>query len=256
MISSAPGVERQRGSAKKLEGDKSPLGRLRLEWFVRNAGPWSRLDKDEPFIEGVPKEKPNKAGFYPEDLGKEEFETWLKTLSEPQRNAAIGFFTVIERKDGKLEAVPYSEVYRAWLEPAAKLLKEAADLTTNGSLAAFLKARADAFLSNDYYASDVSWMDIDASIDPTIGPYEVYEDGIYNYKAAFESFVNVRDDIESSKLAKYSAFLQDIENHLPMDDKYKNPKLGTTAPIRVVNEVFTAGDARRGIATRRLQSAQ
>ena len=234
---------------KKLEADKSPLGRLRLEWFVRNAGPWSRLDRDEPFIDGVPKEKPSRAGFYPEDLTKAEFESWLKTLSEDQRQAAIGFFTVIDRKDGKLVAIPYSEVYKAWLDPSAKLLKEAADLTTNASLAKFLRSRADAFSSNNYYASDVDWMDIDAPVDPTIGPYEVYEDGIFNYKAAFEAFINVRDDAETSKLGRYSGYLQDIENNLPEDDKYKSPKLGASAPIRVVNEVFAAGDARRGIAT-------
>src|SRR4029453_2614647 len=125
----------------------------------------------------------------------------------------------------------------------------AAALTSQPTLQAFLTKRADAFLSNDYYASDVAWMELDASIEPTIGPYETYEDEWFGFKAAFEAFVTVRDEAETAKLARFSAHLQGLEDALPIDPKYRNPKLGALAPIRVVNVVFSAGDGNRGVQT-------
>jgi hypothetical protein len=112
-----------------------------------------------------------------------------------------------------------------------------------------LTTRAAAFRSNDYYESDVAWMELDASIEPTIGPYEVYEDEWFNYKAAFEAFITLRDDDETTKLSRFGAGLQDIEDHLPIEPGFRNPRLGALAPIRVVNVVFTAGDANRGVQT-------
>ena len=234
----------------RLEGDTSPEGRERFHYFMINKGPWSRNEKNQPFIDGVPHEKPPQAGFYPDDMTKDEFNSWLNTLSEQDKKRATGFFTVIRRgPDGKLKIVPYHEEYREFLEPAAKLLKEAADLTTNATLKNFLTKRADAFLSDDYYASDVAWMDLDAPIDVTIGPYETYEDELFGYKAAFEAFITLRDEAESAKLAKFSAHLQELENNLPMDPKYRNPKLGAASPIRVVDNVFCSGDGNRGVQT-------
>ncbi|HEX8185073.1 MAG TPA: hypothetical protein VF747_09990, partial [Blastocatellia bacterium] len=235
---------------KKLEADKTPAGRERLHYFMINKGPWSRLDSNEPFIEGVPHEKPPQAGFYPDDITKEEFNAWVAGLSEEDRKRAAGFFYVIKRgADRKLSLVPYSQEYREFLAPAAKLLREAAELATNETLKSFLRKRADAFMSDDYYASDVAWMDLDAPIDVTIGPYETYEDELFGYKAAFEAFVTLRDDAESAKLVKFSSYLQELENNLPMDERYRNPKLGAASPIRVVDVVFTSGDGNRGVQT-------
>jgi hypothetical protein len=235
---------------KRLEGDTSPEGRERLHYFLINKGPWSRNEKNQPFIDGVPHEKPPQAGFYPDEMTKDEFNSWLNTISEQDKKRATGFFTVIRRgPDGKLKIVPYHEEYREFLEPAAKLLREAADLTTNATLKNFLAKRADAFLSDDYYASDVAWMELDAPIDVTIGPYETYEDELFGYKAAFEAFITLRDEAESGKLAKFSAHLQELENNLPMDPKYRNPKLGAASPIRVVDNVFCSGDGNRGVQT-------
>jgi hypothetical protein len=129
------------------------------------------------------------------------------------------------------------------------LLREAAALTTQPTLKSYLEKRAAALLSNDYYDSDIAWMELDASIEPTIGPYETYEDEWFNYKAAFEAFITLRDDAETQKLARFGFELQDIENNLPIDPKYRNPKLGALAPIRVVNTVFSSGDANRGVQT-------
>ncbi len=235
---------------QKLQADHSELGRERARYFWLNKGPWSALDGLTAFLPGVPPRKLPGANFYPEDMTRAEFESWVQTLPEKQQQAAKGFFTVIERgRDGKLKIVPYSDAYRSDLEKCAALLKEAAALTDNPSLKKFLNSRAEAFLSNDYYQSDMDWMDLDAPIDPTIGPYETYNDQIFGYKAAYEAFINLRDDAETQKLGSFSKHLQEIENNLPIDPKYRNPKLGAAAPIRVVNEILDAGDGAHGVQT-------
>jgi hypothetical protein len=233
----------------QLIGDEAPLGRARLHYFLINKGPWSRLDHNAPFFPGVPP-KPEGANFYPAGATKDEVDAWIKSLPEADQAAARGFFTTIRRRpDGRLTAVPYSLEYQGELARAAELLREAAASTQQPTLKAFLEKRAAAFISNDYYDSDVAWMELDASVEPTIGPYEVYEDEFFNYKAAFESFITVRDEAESAKLQKFGAELQDIENHLPIDPGRRNPALGALSPIRVVNVVFTSGDANRGVQT-------
>ena len=235
---------------KKLQADKTPVGRQRLHYFHINHGPWSRLDNKEPFIEGVPREKPPGATYYPEDMTKEEFNSWLQGLSEADKQKATGFFHLIRRgPDKKLTIVPYSVAYKEYLVPAAALLREAAALTTNATLKNFLNKRADAFGSDDYYASDVAWMELDSPIDVTIGPYETYEDELFSYKAAFEAYVTLRDDAETAKLTKFSGHLQELENNLPIDPRYRNPKLGAASPIRVVNEVFGSGEGNSGVQT-------
>ena len=232
-----------------LVRDQSPLGKSRMHYFILNKGPWSRLDANESFIPGAPP-KPAQANFYPAGATKEQVEAWIKTLPEPKRRDATGFFTTIRRDPaGEFIALPYSSEYQGEVAEMARLLREAATLTTQPTLKAFLDKRAAAFLSNDYYDSDVAWMELDASIEPTIGPYEVYEDEWFNYKAAFESFITLRDDAETAKLARFGSELQEIENNLPIDPKFRNPKLGALAPIRVVNTVFSAGDANRGVQT-------
>jgi len=232
-----------------LARDDSPLGRARRHYFLINKGPWSRLDANEVFIPGAPK-KPEEGNFYPGGATKADVEAWFKTLSGTERTRAIGFFTTIRRgPDGRFIAVPYSLEYQGEIAHVAELLREAAALTTQPTLKNFLEKRAVSLLSNDYYDSDVAWMELDASIEPTIGPYEVYEDEWFNYKAAFESFITLRDDAETEKLMRFGSELQEIENNLPIDPKYRNPKLGALAPIRVVNTVFSSGDGNRGVQT-------
>jgi hypothetical protein len=237
------------GLKKTLDADKSVAGRMLLHYFLINDGPWSRLDENQPFIDGVPA-KPPHANFYPDDITKEEFNSWLSTLSPEEKERATGYFYTIRRDtNGKLKTVPYSEEYRDVLDPAAKLLREAAALTSNRTLKDFLNKRATAFASNNYYDSDVAWMDLDAPIDVTIGPYETYEDELFGYKAAFEAYVTLRDEAESAKLTKFSQYLQELENNLPIDPKYRNPQLGAASPIRVVNEVFSSGEGNNGVQT-------
>lgn len=236
--------------AARLERDKTALGRARAQYFWINKGPWSDLDDHKAFLPGVPERKPAGANFYPPDMTREEFESWVKTLPEPARSQAEGFFTVIRRdKDRKLTVVPYSQAYRPQLEKLASLLRQAAAQTDNASLRRFLNLRADAFLSNDYYASDIAWMDLDSPLDITIGPYETYNDELFGYKAAFEAYITLRDDRETQKLRFFADHLQEIENNLPIDAQYRNPRLGALAPIRVVNQVLAAGDAAHGVRT-------
>jgi len=233
----------------ELAKDGTPLGRARLQTVLRYKGPWSRLDGDAPILPGVPP-KPPEASYYPAGATKAEVEAWLASLPPREREVASGFFTVIRRAPGGgFVAVPYAQEHQAELARAAALLREAAAATAEASLRRFLEARAEAFLSNDYYASDVAWMELDSALEPTIGPYETYEDRWFGAKAAFEAFVTVRDDAETAKLERFASELQGIEDALPIDDAMKNPKLGALAPIRVVNEVFAAGDAASGVQT-------
>ncbi len=232
-----------------LKLDTTPLGKARLHYFWINKGPWSSLDNDTAFMPGVPEHKLPGANFYPENMTKEQFERWAATLPVNEQEEA-SFFTII-REDGinGFKFVPYSQAYRDNLQRCAGLLKEAAGLTANATLRRFLITRADAFLSNDYYASDVAWMDLDAPLDITIGPYETYNDEWFGYKASFEAYINVRDDVETAKLKFFGDHMQEVENNLPIDPKYRNPKIGALAPIRVVNEVFSAGDGDHGVQT-------
>src|SRR4029077_3817410 len=227
----------------QLQKDTSALGKARLHYFDLNKGPWSDLDGQVAFLPGVPPKKLPGSNFYPEDMTKDEFETWAAKLPKTQKEQARGFFTVIRRSaDKKPIAVPYRKAYAQDLERAAKLLEEAAAATSNASLKEFLKLRAQAFRTDDYYASDVAWMKLDAPIDITIGPYETYNDELLGYKAAFEAYVTLRDDKETAKMKNFADHIQEIENNLPLDSKYKNPKLGALAPIRVVNQIVATGD--------------
>jgi hypothetical protein len=235
---------------RKLQADRTPLGQARMRYFWINKSPWGALDDFRAFLPGVPPRKLEGANFYPEDMTKEEFEAWVKILPPAEQEQANGFFTVIQRgPDRKLRAVPYSEVYKQPLTRAAKLLREAAALTGNASLRKFLSSRADALLSNDYYESDLAWMDLDAPLDITFGPYETYNDDVLGYKAAFEAYIGVRDERESAKLAALTAHLQEVEDHLPIDPKYRTPKLGAAAPIRVLDQVLASGDGAHGVTT-------
>ncbi len=231
-----------------LVRDQSPEGRARLHYFLINKGPWSRIDHNAVFVPGAPA-KPVGANYYPEGASKAELERWIQSLPEAERARATGFFTVIRRSGNAFMLVPYNVEYQGELARAAGLLRDAAQLTKEPTLEAFLTKRAHAFLSNDYYESDVAWMELQGAIEPTIGPYEVYEDELFNYKAGFEAYVTIQDAVETAKLQKLAAELQDIEDHLPIDPRLRNPKLGALAPITVVNEIYASGDGNRAVQT-------
>jgi len=233
-----------RDQLRAYQGEHAEAAR---EYFTINFGPWDRLEERQPFLGDKP--HPPGAGYYPEDMTKDELERW--TAQHPgDKEAFTSTVTVIRRGPNRdLTAVPYSREYAEWLVPAAKLLREAAALTQNASLKKFLELRADAFGSDDYYASDVAWMDLDAPVEVTIGPYETYEDDLFGYKAAFEAFVTVDLPKESAALARYKERLPWLERNLPIPDEHKNLNRGTESPIRVVDTVYSAGDTRAGVQT-------
>jgi hypothetical protein len=229
---------------EELTGERAEAARA---YYRINYGPWDRLENMEPFLDDF--EHPEGAGFYPQDMTREEFETWIADHPE-DREAFESTVTVIRRgDDGGLRAVPYSDEYAEWLEPSASKLREASAATSNESLRRFLTARADAFSSNDYYESDLAWMDVDAPLELTLGPYETYEDGLFGYKATFEAFVTVTLPEESAALERYKSELPWLERNLPIPDEHKNFDRGTESPIRVVDEVLTAGDGRPAVQT-------
>ena len=230
-------------------------------FFRINFGPWNRLEHDTPFIGNV--EKPLGAGYYPSNITKEEFEAFCKENPD-QDDAMRGFFTKVERdEEGHLSMVPYNEAYGEMLAEAAELLNEAAEiltspsnteLITNGAdyttLANYLRSRAAAFSSNDYFQSDMDWMDVENNIiDVTIGPYETYEDGLNGYKAAFEGFVAIRHPADSQQLADLKDYLPAMERNLPIPDEHKNTNRGSESPISVVDVVFVGGDSKAGVQT-------
>ncbi len=229
------------------QATESDLDRAGYDYFLANRGRWDRLKEDEPFIAPFDK-KPEGAAFYPPDITKEELESYVKAHPD-QKEALEGLFTVVRREGDRLVTIPYSRFYGDQLTPAAAKLREAAALTTNASLKDYLTKLADAFGKDNYRDSDIAWMDLEGPIEVVIGPYEVYEDNLFNYKAAFESFITVVDKPESDKLAIYAQHLPAMEMNLPEPDEYKNKNRGTESPIRVVQEIFTAGDARRGVQT-------
>lgn len=219
---------------------------LLLNLFDLHFGPWDTLNKNKPFYGDM--EMPEGAGFYPADMTREEFEKWVADHPEDEEAFTSGY-TLIRRDGDRLIAIPYSEHYSEWLEPAAALMREAAEITSNESLKRFLNLRADSFLSDDYYESEMAWMDLDGPIEAAIGPYEVYTDALFGYKTAFEAFITIKNPEESAALAKYKDFLRDMEANLPVEESYKNFKRGFESPIAVTYQVHGGGDNVPGVQT-------
>ena len=220
---------------------------LLLAMFDRNFGPWDEVAELHPFW-GT-QEMPEGAGFYPADLTREEFDAYL-AANPDEREALTGPYTVVRRSGDGFVAVPYSEAYREWLVPAARLLEQAAQRTSNPSLKRFLSLRAASFLTDDYFESEMAWMDLaDTPIEVAIGPYEVYTDRLYGTKTAFESFVTLRNPEESAALAKYKNYLRTMEENLPIPDEHKNFQRGFESPIAVADQVHGGGDNVPGTQT-------
>ena len=234
-----------------LRDELAAAGGPAYEYFTINFGPWDRLPsadghESEAFVGEV--ERPKGAGYYPADITAEEFEEYVAAHPD-QAESLKDLFTLVRRDGDGLKTIPYSEAYREFLEPAAAHLRAAAAATENASLRTFLESRAAAFLSDDYYQSDMDWMDLESQVEVTIGPYEVYEDKLFSYKAAFEAFITLDVPEESAALARYKSLLPWLERNLPIDDQYKNMNRGTDSPIRVVDVVYTGGDTKAGVQT-------
>ena len=226
--------------AALLAGIADPAARRFAEI---NYGPWDRLDDDTPFVDGVG-EKPAGANFYPADMTVEEYEA----LDDP---AKASQYTVLRRDaQGALVVVPYSREYEAELRRAAGLLRRAADLSSDWEFAGYLRRRADALLSDDYLESDMAWMDMKSNpVELVIGPIETYEDKLHGAKAAFEAYVLVKDQEWSARLARFAAFLPDLQRGLPVPDAYKQETPGSSAVLNAYDALFYAGDCNAGAKT-------
>jgi hypothetical protein len=232
--------------AKKVAAYEGTDAQAVKDYFRIMYGPWDRLRHFEPFL--GESARPSGAGYYPDDMTKEEFDGWLEAHPE-DREAFTSLFTIIRRDGEDLLAVPYSEAFSGHLELIAEELRAAAAATDNASLSRFLELRANALFTDDYYESDVAWMDLDSDIEVVIGPYETYEDHLFGYKAAFEAFICVAQPEDSARLEIFKSELPFLERNLPIPDEHKNLDRGSESPIRVVDEIFTAGDTRAGVQT-------
>lgn len=212
--------------------------------FVRiNYGPWDRLDNNKPFVDGVG-EKPTGANFYPKDMSKEEFEA--ADLADKS-----SLYTFLRRNEsGRLVTVPYHVQFAEQVKEAAELLQEAADLAENEELKNYLNLRSDALLNDQYYESDIAWMDmVTNQIDIITGPIETYEDQLFGYKAAHETYVLIKDMEWSARLAKYAELLPDLQKGLPVSDQYKSEVPGRDSQLAAFDVVYYAGDCNSGSKT-------
>ncbi|RUO40093.1 Zn-dependent hydrolase [Aliidiomarina taiwanensis] len=208
-----------------------------------NYGPWDRLNNEAPFLQGYD-EKPLGANFYPADMTRDEFNRF-------ESSDKTSLYTVLRRNEnGELYTIPYSEMYADELGKAAELLLQAADLTKNEDFKRYLTLRAEAFLSDDYTASDYAWMDMkDNLIDVIIGPIETYEDRLFGYKASFESYVLVKDTEWSERLAVYAETLPALQRNLPVPEAYKAEQPGSDGQLNAYDVVYYAGHSNAGSKT-------
>lgn len=208
-----------------------------------NYGPWDRLDSDKPFLSNF-NNKPLGAQFYPQNIKKQEFE-------QSNFNDKQGLYSLVKRnQEGHLYSIPYSEIYSDELNRASAILEEAALLAENKALSTYLSLRAKALLNDDYYASDIAWMDMkDNLIDVVIGPIETYEDQLYGYRSGFEAYVLLKDKDWSNKLTKYVDYLPKLQKSLPVHRKYKKEVPGLNADLNAYDALFYAGHANAGSKT-------
>ncbi|NQZ26530.1 MAG: Zn-dependent hydrolase [Colwellia sp.] len=208
-----------------------------------NYGPWDRLDGDKIFLSQATT-KAHGAEFYPSDMTKSEFEQ--SDFSDKK-----GLYSVVRRdNEGKLMTVAYSEIYHDKMTRAAAILDEAAKFADDKEFANYLTMRAQALRTDEYQASDYAWMDMKNNpIDVVIGPIESYEDQLYGYRAAFESYVLIKDMAWSEKLAKYAQFLPELQKGLPVAKKYKAEVPGSDADLNAYDVIYYAGHSNAGSKT-------
>ena len=241
---------------KQAYGDRNELVRKAgrrnagiIRFIYVNYGPWDRLQNDRPFLEGFGA-KPAGANFYPDDMSKKEFnETIAKSSALAAKLKSL--YTMVRRADnGDLRAIPYSRFFEKEFRTAALKLREAARLAGNEGFRKYLRARADALLSNQYRESDLLWMDMKTNpIDIVIGPIETYEDKLFGYKAACECFILVKDMKWSERLSKYTKMLPRLQENLPVPEKYKQEKPGSKSDLNAYDVVYYAGDCNAGSKT-------
>jgi hypothetical protein len=227
-----------------LAQSKRPEDELLRQYLWINASRFDLIDEHKPFVGSGP--MPPGGGFYPEGLTRAEIEQYVK--EHPEKKAEIyGNTTVVRRRGNQLEGVPYQVAYRSFLEPAAEDLRAAANLSDDPAFAKFLRLRADALLSGDYFQSDLAWLDLkDPKFDVIFAPYETYDDHLLGVKATYGAAVLVRNDEQSGKIAIFKKYVADIQDALPLPAEDRPSKRGLETPMEVMDAPFRAGDLRHG----------
>lgn len=228
-------------------GDKSLLDTITDEWTKQyaniNYGVWDRLDDWKPFVTNWQERKPG-AQFYPADMTKEEFEAF------DDANKTSLYTMIVRNDEGKLQSVWYKDYFKTQLDKACALMQKAADLAEDEGLKTYLTERIKAFQTDDYFASDIAWMNMkNSNIDFVVGPVENYEDQLYGHKAAYEAFILLKDNEASKNLAKFITMLPALQTELPCDPKYKQEVPGTESDLNVYDVLYYAGDCNAGSKT-------
>ncbi|WP_290621974.1 Zn-dependent hydrolase [Kangiella sp.] len=233
---------------KQAYGDKEALlakidDPKAKQFAIINYGPWDRLDGNQPFIDGYDV-KSKGAQFYPSDMTVAQFEAW-------EQEDKDGLYSLVRRdENGNLTLVPYSVAFKNELEEASKLLKGAAQLAEDEGFKQYLELRADALLTDNYQPSDLAWMDMKSNpVELVIGPIENYEDQLFGYKTAFSAYVLIKDLEWSERLSRFAAFLPELQQGLPVDEKYKKEMPGTDSDLNAYDVVYYAGDSNAGSKT-------
>jgi hypothetical protein len=229
---------------QSLDASKSPKDQKLRRYLWINASRFDLIDENRPFV-GTAAMPPGR-GFYPQDLTREQIEQYLR--DHPEKKVEIYSTTTVLRWHGdQLEGLPYHIAYRAFLEPAAKDLREAAELSDDPAFANFLRLRADALLTDDYFKSDLAWLDLkDPKVDVIFAPYETYEDALLGVKASYDAAVLVRNPEESAKLALFQKYVADLQDALPLAPEDRPSKHGLETPMEVMDAPYRAGDLRHG----------
>jgi hypothetical protein len=229
---------------QSLASAKTPRD-IKLRTYLNiNAARFDLIDDNKPFVGTAP--MPLGRGFYPADLTRAKVEQYVK--DHPEQKAAIyDQFTIVRWKDGQLETVPYHIAYRSFLEPAAEALREAAKLSDDPAFTKFLELRADALLSDDYFLSDLAWLDLkNPKFDIIFAPYETYLDSLLGVKGSYGAAVMIRNERESKKLDLYQKYVADIQDALPLAPEDRPSKHGLETPMEVMDTPFRAGDLTHG----------
>lgn len=229
------------GNKQKLLGQLDSKKKKRFAQI--NYGPWDRLNGNKPFIKGI-SEKPEGANFYPEDMTKKEFNNWNSKDKDD-------LYTLVRRDDeGKLKTVPYHKAFSKQHKLAAKKLREAAKLAENEGFKKYLNLRAKALMTDNYRASDMAWLDVtDNDLEVVVGPIETYEDGLFGYKAAHETFVLLKDKERSKRMAKFTSVLPALQKGLPVDKKYKQESPGSDSDLNTYKVLYYGGSSNAGSKT-------
>jgi hypothetical protein len=229
---------------QSLAGSRDPRD-VELRGYLRiNASRFDLLDENKPFVGTAP--MPPGRGFYPTDLTQDKIEQYVKAHPE-KKEAIYSSTTMVRWHDGELVGLPYHIVFRAFLEPASLRLREAAALSDDPAFSKFLRLRAEALLTDDYYKSDLAWLDLDRpKVDVIFAPYETYDDGLLGVKATYGAAVLVRNAAESRKLEIFQKYVADIQDALPLAPEDRPSKRGLQTPMEVMDAPYRAGDLTHG----------